>query len=239
MVDIGAGSGKLTTALAARGFDVTAVDPFADMLSQLSRRLPSVRVHLGTGEKTGMADHNADLVTFAQSWHWIEPTAGAAETTRILAPGGAVAMVWNFPDVRVDWVAELAETWHTLAREEYIDAARHRQTLGSPFASVDTLTVDWTHSMPLVDLAALVTTHSYYLTSPLQRQRQIRQQLKQLLTHRFPSEVTVGLPYRTHCYRRDASAERQPPRTEPAAPARHSDDLGARQASIDGQESFP
>ena len=110
-------------------------------------------------------------------------------------------MVWNFPDVRVDWVAELAETWHTLAREEYIDAARHRPTLGSPFASVDTLTVDWTHSMPLVDLAALVTTHSYYLTSPPQRQRQIRQQVDQLLTRRFPSEVTVGLPYRTHCYR--------------------------------------
>lgn len=201
VVDVGAGTGKLTDPLSARGFSVLAVDPSADMLAQLSRRLPSVGIQVGTGEDTGLGDHCADLVTFAQSWHWVEPTAGAAEAARILAMGGTVAMVWNFVDVRIDWVAELAETWHTLTGVEAIDATRHRPTLGSTFGEVETFTVDWADLMSTADLAALVTTRSYYLTAVPEEQQEIRRQVTNLLAQHFPDASAVALPYRSHCYR--------------------------------------
>lgn len=201
VVDVGAGTGKLTAALASRGMDVVAVDPSANMLEQLSRQLPSLVGHVGTGERTGQPDGSAALVTFAQSWHWVEPVAGAAEVARILAPGGSVAMVWNFVDVRVGWAAELAETWHSLSSSESISADRHRPELGAAFSGVDQTTVDWSEQMSVPDLAALVTTRSYYLTASAQEQEEIRRRVAELLAARFPDAGTVALPYRTLCYR--------------------------------------
>ena len=54
------------------------------MLAQLSRQLPTVQAQVGTGEAAGLPDHTADLITFAQSWHWVEPSAGSIETARVL-----------------------------------------------------------------------------------------------------------------------------------------------------------
>jgi SAM-dependent methyltransferase len=201
VVDVGAGTGKLTAALVARGMQVVAVDPSADMLRQLTRRLPSAAVQLGTGEATGLTAGSADLVTFAQSWHWVEPTAGAVELERILAPAGYVGMVWNFVDVRVDWAAALAETWHSLSSEESIDAGRHRPELGRAFSPVEEITIDWNQPTSLADLAALVTTRSYYLTASAPDQETIRGRVAELLARQFPEEGPVALPYRTHCYR--------------------------------------
>ncbi len=201
VADIGAGTGKLTAQLVDRGFDVVAVDPSEDMLDQLRRRLPSVQIHVGRGESTSLAPGSVDLATFAQSWHWVDVAAGTAELHRIIRPGGAVAMVWNFLDVRVDWVAELAAIWHTLATRESIDATRHVPALGEGFPPVQTTTVDWEHTTSINALAALVTTRSYYLTAAADQQQQIRDRVTAFVQDRFAGQATVGLPYRTHCYR--------------------------------------
>ncbi len=201
VADVGAGTGKLTTALVDRGFDVVAVDPSADMLAQLARRLPSVATRLGTGEATGLAAGSVALVTFAQSWHWVAPDAGTVELDRIVAPRGAVAMTWNFVDVRVGWVAELAAIWHSLATRESIDADRHTPELGDGFAQVETTTVDWEHTTALDALAALVTTRSYYLAAAPTEQDQIRADTADFLRRQFPDDTEVAVPYRTHCYR--------------------------------------
>ncbi|HEX8508513.1 MAG TPA: methyltransferase domain-containing protein [Propionibacteriaceae bacterium] len=68
------------------------------MLAQVSRRLPTFAKQVGRGEATGLPESTADLVTFAQSWHWVEPNAGSAETARILKPGGAAGWLCNFVD---------------------------------------------------------------------------------------------------------------------------------------------
>ena len=157
VADVGAGTGKLTAALSSRGFDVVAVDPADDMLARLRQRLPTVGWQVGTGEATGLADACLDLVTFAQSWHWVEPIAGLAEIERILKPSGHAAWVWNFLDIRVEWVAALTKIWHTLMDAEATDATRQAPRLTSAFGPLEHATVDWVDRMVLTDLAALVS----------------------------------------------------------------------------------
>lgn len=201
VADVGAGTGKLTVALVARCLDVCAVDPSADMLDQLSRLLPGVTTRAGTGEATGLPDDTVDLVTFAQSWHWVEPAAGSIETSRVLKPGGRAAWVWNFMDVREPWVAELAAIWHTVGGDEATDPKRHIPVLGPDFGPVQSITIDWVQPVLLVDLAELVTTRSYYLSASTTEQGQIDADVAAFLGAQFPDVDTVDLPYRTHCFR--------------------------------------
>lgn len=201
IADVGAGTGKLTASLAERNVEVVAVDPSDDMLAQLRQRLPAIRTQLGTGEATGLPDDYVDLVCFAQSWHWVEPEAGAAEIVRICRPGGSAAWVWSFMDTHVEWVAELSAIWHTLTGAEATDASRHTPQLTSAFGPIESITVDWTETMTPADLVALATTRSYYLTASPQDQQRVRTDSSRLLAERFASAETVELPYRTHCFR--------------------------------------
>lgn len=203
VADVGAGTGKLTAALAERGLQVTAVDPSEDMLAQLRQRLPAAAVRRGTGEATGLADRSVGLVTFAQSWHWVEPSAGTAELVRVLRPGGRVGWIWNFLDDRVDWVAELIAIWHTLAGEESL-ATRRPPSVGAPFPTPQHVEVDWTESIMLADLAALVTTRSYYLQADEADRARVRDRVATHLSQQFGTgTMTVQLPYRTTCFRAD------------------------------------
>src|SRR6185312_1871209 len=72
VVDVGAGTGIFTAQLLARGLNVTAVEPSADMLAVLRERLPEVMAQEGTGEETGLEESSADVITYAQAWHWVD-----------------------------------------------------------------------------------------------------------------------------------------------------------------------
>jgi ubiquinone/menaquinone biosynthesis C-methylase UbiE len=107
VLDLGAGTGKLTESLVAPGRIVYAVDPSAEMLRVLARKLPEVDARLGSGERIPLPDASVDVVTIAQAWHWMDSDKAAAEIARVLRPGGLLSMVWNNDDDRVAWVREL------------------------------------------------------------------------------------------------------------------------------------
>ena len=109
MVDLGAGTGKLTAILVRVGADVTAVEPDPDMLAELRRGLPAVRSLHGSAEDIPLPHHSADAVLAGQAMHWFDLDRAVPEIARVLAPGGVVAGLWNVDDDRVGWVAELAE----------------------------------------------------------------------------------------------------------------------------------
>ncbi len=109
IVDLGAGTGKLTRALVALGHRVTAVEPLAEMRAQLESAVPGVAAVSGNAESMPLEDASADVVTCAQAFHWFDHAVALPEIARILRPGGRLALVWNTRDDRDTWVAELSE----------------------------------------------------------------------------------------------------------------------------------
>jgi SAM-dependent methyltransferase len=98
IADIGSGTGILTEMLLANGNVVFAVEPNAEMREAAARSLggrPHFRSVAGRAEATTLPDASVDFVTAGQAFHWFERDATRREFTRILRPGGWVALVWN------------------------------------------------------------------------------------------------------------------------------------------------
>ncbi|MEU9124919.1 class I SAM-dependent methyltransferase [Streptomyces sp. NPDC048506] len=108
VLDLGAGTGKLTGTLVALGVDVVAVEPDPAMLAELRRGLPAVRALPGSAEAIPLPDASVDAVLSGNAMHWFDMDVAGPEIARVLAPGGVLAGLWNVFDDRVDWVAGLA-----------------------------------------------------------------------------------------------------------------------------------
>jgi len=109
VVDLGAGTGKLTRALVALGHRVTAIEPLPEMLERIPAAAPGAFAILGNAEVIPLPDAHAVVVTCAQSFHWFDHPVALPEIARVLRPGGRLAIVWNTRDEREPWVARLSK----------------------------------------------------------------------------------------------------------------------------------
>ena len=107
VLDLGAGTGKLTGTLLALCADVVAVEPDAAMLAELRRALPAVRALPGRAEAIPLPDGSVDAVLAGNALHWFDMAVAGPEIARVLAPGGVLAGLWNVMDDRVEWVSGL------------------------------------------------------------------------------------------------------------------------------------
>ena len=101
-VDLGAGTGKVSRAMAALGWRVTAVEPGPRMIEVLRRAAAAERLEIatvdGTAENTGLEDARFDVATAGEAWHWFDGLRALAEVARIVKPGGGFAFFWNVVD---------------------------------------------------------------------------------------------------------------------------------------------
>ena len=109
VVDLGAGTGKLTRQLVATGADVVAIEPIAEMRSKLERLLPGVEALGGTAEDLPLPNHSVDAVLVAQAFHWFDGLRALSEIRRVLKPDGGLGLLWQARDASVPWVARLNE----------------------------------------------------------------------------------------------------------------------------------
>jgi SAM-dependent methyltransferase len=99
IVDVGAGTGKLTRLLPSTGARVIAVEPVSEMRAKLVEVVPGVEALAGTAENLPLADGAADVVVVAQAFHWFDHERALPELHRVLRPDGYLALVWNMRDL--------------------------------------------------------------------------------------------------------------------------------------------
>ena len=198
VLDLGAGTGKLTTRLVERGLSVVAVDPIAEMLDVLRSALPGTTALLGTAEQIPLPDNSIDVVLVAQAWHWFEPDRAVAEVVRVLRPGGRLGLLWNVRDERLGWVREFGE----IVGLEH-DWANATVELPEPFTDVQTHRFEWTNYITPQALIDYVASRSYCITSPATVRSRTLDRVRELLaTHpALAGSDGLALPYITVCIR--------------------------------------
>ena len=115
VVDLAAGTGKLTTLLAGTGADLIAVEPVTSMRERLRDLLPGVPVLSGVAEALPLADSSVDVVLVAQAFHWFDARRAMAEIARVVRPGGYLGLLWNARDRSLEWVDQV---WSVMDRVE-------------------------------------------------------------------------------------------------------------------------
>jgi SAM-dependent methyltransferase len=153
LLDLGAGTGLLTERLVAAGHDVLAADTSADMLAELTARLPDVPTFVAGAEQLPLPDDDVDGIVAAQAAHWFDPVPAAREFARVLRPGGVVGFVWNTRDDSEPWAAALGALLAADSRDQGGDRPEGNQSIVDAFAAELDATVTrystrWTHRVP-------------------------------------------------------------------------------------------
>jgi ubiquinone/menaquinone biosynthesis C-methylase UbiE len=109
VLDLGAGTGKLTSTLLDAGHRVIAVEPLAEMRAILTSTLPAAHALTGTAERLPLKDASVDAVTVGAAFHWFDERAALAEIRRVLRAPGVLGLLGNAFDVSRPWVARVRE----------------------------------------------------------------------------------------------------------------------------------
>jgi SAM-dependent methyltransferase len=204
VADVGAGTGLLTQGLLARGWQVLAVEPNAQMRAACDAWLgarPGYRSAEGRAEAIPAPDASLDLITAAQAFHWFEPEAARAEVQRVLTPAGQVALIWN--DRQREQPLHRALDEEVFARhggEGRLRLLAHedRSQVARFFARAAPFEQRWPHAHGLSEagLISLVFSRSY-MPRPDTEQGQLVTATVREIFARFAREGQVLLPYTT------------------------------------------
>lgn len=191
VLDLAAGTGKLTRALVRTGADVVAVEPVAGMRAVFASLLPQVPILDGTAEAIPLPDDDVDAVTVAQAFHWFDPEPALAEMNRVLRSGGRVALMWNSRDE-----TSPVEQAATAVIERHRDGTPSHRTMDlanilatSPFEPVDRHHLAWT--MQVNEPAFLARFLSVSFVAALDQP--IRDQVAEELRDVFVAHAVDGL----------------------------------------------
>ncbi len=199
VVDLGAGTGKLTRSLVALGHRVTAVEPLPEMLARLEEAVPGARALEGGAEAIPLPDASADVVVCAQAFHWFDHGPALREIARVLRPGGSIALVWNTRDEREPWVAQLSE--EVLATEgfEERDAAAPIAASGL-FEPVQRAAFPHVQRLDRAGLVDLVLSRSYCAALTPEERAPVLDRVERIFEE-HEADGVVELPYVTECFR--------------------------------------
>ena len=202
VVDLAAGTGRLSGWFLQLGVDVIAVEPAANMRAVLEERFPAVRAIVAAAESMPLAEQSVDAVVVGNAFHHFERDAAMAEIHRILRPGGALAVFWVWPaeeeQLKIPGMRAIYEAIDKTWAESAIMAA-HRSWAEPPatvegFDAFERRAFPATHLLPAARLADLYATFSDVLSLPAPTRAWLLDRITQL-SRGLPE--TLHLPQRT------------------------------------------
>jgi SAM-dependent methyltransferase len=198
VVDLGAGTGKLTRALVALGHRVTAVEPLEEMRRELEAALPDIRALPGSAEAMPLPDSSADVVTSAQAFHWFDHANALPEIARVLRAGGRIALVWNSRDDRDPWMSRLSAIIGNETVQEWDVVPVIEE--GGLFGPVESAQFSFVQMRDRDTLLDLVLSRSYLAKLPPAERQPVLDEVGRLYDETAGPDG-VRLLYVTDCFR--------------------------------------
>lgn len=232
-VDLGAGTGLLSRALARRVARVVAVEPDDRMAAVLragsagaggtaaggtaadGTAAGEIEVALGRGEAIPMPDASADAVFVSSAWQWMDPRLTTAEVARVLRDGGRFGLIWTGRDREVRWVRELdalREPRQDDLQDDLQDDTERRsgRPWGAPaelpddlFGPMQIASFAFTRKMTVSDVVAMLATYSGLITASPEDAAEALARARVALDQRFPGAEEIDVPMRSRCFRAD------------------------------------
>lgn len=217
-VDLAAGTGLFTRALAGRAEQVVAIEPDQRMRAVLAARSPGVRVLEGRAERIPLPDGYADAVLVSTAWHWFDLDTAVPEIARVLKDEGRLGVLWTSRDRAQDWVAEL-DVLRARAVPRTPDEVRehlsrqHSVTLpaGSRFGPGQDASFGFSRMISVADTLTWLATASQVIAADPAEQEAGLARTRALLLARADDGEMVRMPMRSWCWRSDrlARADRE------------------------------
>jgi SAM-dependent methyltransferase len=197
LLDLAAGTGKLTRELLVRGAEVVAVEPMAGMRDQLRRSVPTDRLEIldGTAEALPLADSSVDGATVAQAFHWFDGPVALTELQRVLRPDTWLAVVFNRRDLSTPVQAAIDDlllpyrgdtpSWATHGWDDALTSTER-------FAHRELATFPWVHHLTLEGLVARVSSISFVSKLDAAVRDRVLTAVRDLHAHHRPSDDVDG-----------------------------------------------
>lgn len=208
-LDLAAGTGLFTRALAERVPEVIAVEPDERMRAVLAARSPGVRALDGRAEAIPLPDACVDAVFVSAAWHWFDHEVAITEIGRVLRDGGRLAVVWTSRDRGMDWAFALdTDRVGDPAGSEELhrrDYRRHRFTLPAraPFEPEVHDRFGFTRTMTVDDVIAWLGTYSQIIVADPDEKQARLDRVRALLQERAAGADTLEIPVVSECWRTD------------------------------------
>jgi ubiquinone/menaquinone biosynthesis C-methylase UbiE len=225
VLELGAGTGKLTEVLHRAGHDVLATEPLIDMLAFLGQRVPVDHV-VATAEQIPVRSRSIDVVVCGQSFHWFDHDRAMAEIARVLRPGGVLALVWNTYDEGIPWVKRFKKL---ISPSDGDDPTM--PLMETPyFGFVDSKQFRFWQPHTATSLADLARSVSHVATMSESARADVLARIDKLYAEYGRGHDGMQLPYITRCYRAVVRHQDLPPENL---------DIPAPGLEADGEETGP
>jgi SAM-dependent methyltransferase len=207
VLDLAAGTGKLTRLLVPFGADLVAVEPLGAMRDQLAAAAPAIEALAGSAESVPLPDASVDAVTVAQAFHWFDAPTALDELARVLRAGGGLALLWNERDDSVPWVAELSRIMRWSASMPYDPATDWAAVVASSghFTPLRSASIKHVQVLDVALLVDRVASSSYIAAMEPRAQQAILDEVRALVAD-FSEPFELPYLCDVHwCHRRSSS----------------------------------
>jgi ubiquinone/menaquinone biosynthesis C-methylase UbiE len=205
VMDLAAGTGKLTRLLVPTKAALVAVEPVEEMRKKFIVQLPGIEILSGTAENIPVQSSSFDAVVVAQAFHWFAGDSALMEINRVLKPKGKLGLIWNVRDESLDWVSEIAQILkpHEVGVPRYgTNEWKKVFDENSAFSSLEKRSFGYSQKGNVETVIDLVQSRSYISVLPDGTRESVLRQVMELLRKhpQTKDREEIEIPYRTDVY---------------------------------------